>query len=86
MKIEIRLFGALGELEPEGRLQLELEEGARVAALREALAAHAAARWPESGARLLARCAFASDSSVLRGPDPLPADGRMAVLPPVSGG
>ncbi len=85
MEIELELFGALRDLEPGDRLRLPVAGGS-VADLRAALAAHAADRWPQTGARLLGSCAFATSTEILRDGQPLPEDGRMAVLPPVSGG
>ena len=61
-------------------------EGARIADLREAVDAYGKAHWPAFQPALLARSAFASDTRVLRDGEVLPADGKMAVLPPVSGG
>ncbi len=86
MKIDVQLFGAFRDHQPEARIALELAEGATVADLRRALEAHALAHWPAFNPKLLAYSAFASETSVLRESDALPADGRMAVLPPVSGG
>lgn len=86
MKVEVSLFGAFRGHEPGDRVALTLPEGARVAELREALAQHAQAHWPAAGSALLKYSAFASQSDVLREADALPADGQMAVLPPVSGG
>lgn len=86
MKIEISLFGALRECEPDARLALELSGDARVGALRSALRAHAEAHWPAPRASLLGKCALADERSILRDGDALPGDGRVAVLPPVSGG
>ena len=86
MKIEISLFGALRECEPDARLQLDLADDAGVAGLRAALAAHAQSHWPAPRAGLLGKCALADERSILRDGDALPVDGRVAVLPPVSGG
>ena len=85
MKIELELFGTLRGLAPEDRLHLEVD-GDRVADLRAALAAHAGAHWPGLAPGLLGKCAFATHSEILRDGDALSADGRMSVLPPVSGG
>jgi len=85
MDIELELFGALRDLEPGDRLHLPVSGGC-VADLRAALVRHAATRWPRIRPGLLNCCAFATPSTVLRDGDPLPADGRMVVLPPVSGG
>ncbi|HPF25365.1 MAG TPA: MoaD/ThiS family protein [Steroidobacteraceae bacterium] len=85
MEIELELFGALRGLEPGDRLNLSVA-GDIVADLRAALGVHAASHWPQDGAGLLATCAFASSTEILRDAQLLAADGRMAVLPPVSGG
>lgn len=86
MKIEVRLFGAFREYVPDALVQLEVADGASVGDVRAALERHGCAHWPGFQPALLQRSALASDSSVLRDAEPLPADGRMAVLPPVSGG
>ena len=86
MKVEISLFGAFREHEPSARLALEVADAARVASLREALRAHGESHWPGFRPGLLAKSAFASETTVLRDDDAIPADGRVAVLPPVSGG
>ena len=85
MIIELELFGALRGLETGDRLSLEVS-GNRVVDLRAALAAHAATHWPNLAPGLLAKCAFATHSEILRDAAALPDDGRMAALPPVSGG
>lgn len=85
MTLDLQLFGALRGLESGDRLQLAVE-GDTVAALRAALAAHANRQWPSISPGLLGKCAFSTDTEVLRDNDRLPANGRVAVLPPVSGG
>ena len=85
LDIELELFGALRGLEAGDRLVLPVG-GAQVADLRAALQAHAGTHWPSASAGMLASCAFATSSEILRDRQPLPQDGRMAVLPPVSGG
>ena len=85
MDIELELFGALRGLEAGDRLALTVH-GEHVADLRAALQTHASAHWPSASASMLASCAFATSSEILRDAQPLPADGQMAVLPPVSGG
>ena len=85
LDIELELFGALRGLEAGDRL-LQPVDGGHVADLRAALQAHAGTHWPSASAGLLASCAFATSSEILRDGQPLPADGRLAVLPPVSGG
>ncbi|MFI8716386.1 MoaD/ThiS family protein [Stenotrophomonas sp. NPDC077464] len=83
--IELQLFGAFSDLVPERVLQVEVE-GDSVADLRRALQAQLAARWPTFRSGLLTYSAFADAQRVLRDDDALPGDGRVAVLPPVSGG
>lgn len=85
LDIELELFGALRGLEAGDRLVLPVA-GGQVADLRAALQGHAGKHWPSASAGMLGSCAFATSSEILRDPQPLPADGRMAVLPPVSGG
>ena len=67
------------------RLRFDLQ-AQTVADLRRALPAQFDAEHAERARTLLAASAFASDSSLLRDSDPLPADGALSVLPPVSGG
>jgi molybdopterin synthase sulfur carrier subunit len=86
MNVVVQLFGAFRDLQSQAQVNLELPATARVADVRRALAEHAQARWPDVPPGLLSRSAFASESAVLRDEDAVPADGRMAVLPPVSGG
>lgn len=86
MRVELALFGAFRQFDPGARIELELVNDARVADLRLAFAGYAAAHWPGFSPGLLARSAFASEHEVLRESEPIPANRRMAVLPPVSGG
>lgn len=86
MKIELRLFGAFRDYVPSARVHLEVADDARVADVRAALDAHGRAHWPGFQPALLQRSALASDDAVLRDHESVPRDGRMAVLPPVSGG
>lgn len=85
MRVELELFGALRDVEPGDKLVLDVD-GGQVSDLRRTLAAHAAAHWPGIAPGLLARCAFATAAQILRDAEALPEDGRMAALPPVSGG
>lgn len=82
--ITLDLFGALREAEPGARLRLD-SDADTVGALRAQLELHVA-HWPATARASLPRCAFASTTTVLRDGDPVPADGRLALLPPVSGG
>jgi sulfur-carrier protein len=86
MTVTLSLFGAFREFEPTARLSLEVPEGARVADLRAAVDAHGRAHWSGFRPELLRVSAFASEAEILRDGDALPADGQLAVLPPVSGG
>lgn len=90
MKVSVSLFGAFsafGSANGERpRIELELGEGGRIADLRVALHAHLSEHWRDFRPQLLRYSAFADSTQVLRDGDPLPADGEVAVLPPVSGG
>ena len=86
MKVEVKLFGAFRDFEKEALVTLDLAPDARVEDVRNGLAAYAGAHWPQFCPKLLGHSAFASEHAVLREGEPVPADGKMAVLPPVSGG
>jgi sulfur-carrier protein len=86
MMITVNLFGAFRDYVADARVELELPDGATIADLRSALDAHGRAHWSGYRPELLRVSAFASEAEVLRDRDPLPADGRLAILPPVSGG
>jgi molybdopterin synthase sulfur carrier subunit len=86
MKLQVRLFGPFRDFQPPPVLELDVADGADVAAARDALAAHAAEHWPACPPGLLRSTAFASEQALLRDGDALPADGRIAVIPPVNGG
>ena len=86
MKVELQLFGAFRQYQAAPTVVLDVADGASIAALREAVDAYGKAHWPAFQPALLARSAFASEARVLRDGEGLPVDGKMAVLPPVSGG
>lgn len=86
MKVEVKLFGAFRDHQPEPLVELELGEGATITDLRHALESYGSAHWPKFCPKLLKYSAFASEKAVLRETDAIPVDGKMAVLPPVSGG
>jgi molybdopterin synthase sulfur carrier subunit len=86
MKLHVQLFGPFRDFQPQPVLELEIADSANIAAVRDALAAHAAAHWPACTPGLLRSTAFASEQAVLRDGDALPADGRIALIPPGNGG
>lgn len=86
MKVQVRLFGAFRSFDPRAQVELELPEGACVADLRVALEQYGLAHWGGFKPALLRYSAFASETTLLRNADLLPAYGSVAVLPPVSGG
>ena len=86
MRVQLSLFGAFRAMQAKPALELDVKDGADVAALREALAVHATKAWPNFNPTLLAASVFATESMVLREREALPDDGRVAILPPVSGG
>lgn len=83
--IQVQLFGAFSELVPERLLQVAVD-GDSIADLRRAMREQLNARFPSFRSGLLDYSAFADEQRVLRDSEPLPGDGRVAVLPPVSGG
>lgn len=86
MIVNVSLYGAFREFEPSAQVALALPDGATIGELRAALGTYAATHWPAFRPGLLASSAFASRREVLRDGDPLPDDGEIAILPPVSGG
>lgn len=86
MQIELSLFGAFREFEANARLELTLADAACVRDLRNELQNYGEKHWPGFKPGLLARSVFASETSILRDAERLPDDGKLALLPPVSGG
>ncbi|WP_305805132.1 MoaD/ThiS family protein [Stenotrophomonas sp. YIM B06876] len=86
MHVTVELFGSFSDLSPDRELQLEVVDGACVSDLRSALHGHLQTHFPQFRAGLLRVCVFADSQRILRDPEPLPADGRVSILPPVSGG
>lgn len=86
MIVELSVYGAFREFVPGGRLALDVANGGTLADLRRAVGEFASANWPGFRPGLLSASAFASEQAVLRDADAIPADGRVALLPPVSGG
>lgn len=85
-RITLSLYGAFRDLASTPMLRFELPQAQRIADLRDALPAQFAAEHAERARALIAVSAFASDTALLRDSDPLPADGALSILPPVSGG
>lgn len=83
--VQVQLFGAFSELVPERWIDIEVA-GDSIADLRQALRELLPRRWPTFRAGLLDYSAFADEQRVLRDHEALPPDGRVAILPPVSGG
>lgn len=81
----VQLFGAFSELDPQREIRVPVE-GGQVIDLRRALRALLQQRFPQFRAGLVDYSAFADEQRVLRDNDALPGDGRVAILPPVSGG
>ncbi|MFC0677939.1 MoaD/ThiS family protein [Lysobacter korlensis] len=86
MNVHLSLYGAFRQYEPAGAIELQLPDGADIAQLRDALSRYASEHWPDFRSGLLTSSAFASEASILRDREAVPPDGRVAVLPPVSGG
>ena len=80
--IVFELFANLERLAGTAECRVEVNED--TSSVGEAIAALASAR-PELAASL-ERCASATGDRIVRRHDTLPADGRIALLPPVAGG
>jgi len=83
--ITLQLFGAFSDLDPARTIAVDVT-GGHVSDLRSALRELLPVRWPQFRAGLLEYSAFADQQRVLRDNEPLPENGRLAILPPVSGG
>ncbi len=86
MRVSIQLFGAFRQFQEHDTLDLDCPGAATVADVRSAMDAYAQAYWLGCPAGLLQTSAFASEAEVLRSTSPIPGDGRLAIIPPVSGG
>ncbi|MEN5273418.1 MoaD/ThiS family protein [Stenotrophomonas lactitubi] len=84
-QVNLQLFGAFSDLDASREIALEVA-GGTVADLRQALRELLSVRFPGFRGGLLDYSAFADQQRVLRDHDALPADGKVAILPPVSGG
>jgi molybdopterin synthase sulfur carrier subunit len=86
MQVTIRLFGAFRQFQDEDLLTLDCPGARTISDVRCALDVHGRAHWPGFSSSLLRTSAFATDEALLRAGSLLPADGRLAIIPPVSGG
>lgn len=86
MQVTVRLFGVYRRFQDTDNIELTCPDGATIADVRAALGAHAQARWADWDPGILRRTVLASAEAVLRDGDSVPADGQVAILPPVSGG
>ena len=84
-QVTVQLFGAFSDLDARREIAVDVS-GGTVADLRQALRELLPVRWPAFRAGLLDSSAFADQQRVLRDHEALPDDGRVAILPPVSGG
>lgn len=81
MKIRIKLFAVAQQLAGQAEVEIELNEGADIAALRNALLA----AYPQMK-NIAAQLTFAVDTEYAKDSTPITADAEVAVIPPVSGG
>ena len=86
MNVSIQLYGAFRQFQQAGQLRLACPGARSIADVRAAFDAHAGANWSGYHPTLLRTSAFASATCVLRDSDPVPGDGQLVILPPVSGG
>lgn len=86
MLITLQLFGRFRDFSPMPEIVLDLPGVATVEEFRVAFDTWAQANWPGYSPGLLRSSALATDSDLLQATHPLPEDGRIAILPPVSGG
>lgn len=85
MTVTLSLFGAFRELQRQPTLTLDVP-GDTIAAVRAQLCAHLDAIGQGERRGLVGVSAFASETSMLRDHERIPEDGKLAILPPVSGG
>lgn len=86
MQVTVELFGAFSDYSQDRKLHLDVADGACVSDLRSAIHDHLQGSWSQFRPGLLRYCAFADSERILRDHEPLPVDGRVSILPPVSGG
>jgi molybdopterin converting factor subunit 1 len=81
VKVSVQLFAAAKQLANRGAVEVELPSEATVAQLREALVAEVPAL-----AGMAAQLRFAVNEEYATDQATIPAGGRVACIPPVSGG
>jgi molybdopterin converting factor subunit 1 len=81
MKRQIKLFAAARQLAGQPLVEVELAESATVADLRRAMSQQCPAL-----AELARHVVFAIDTEYATDDAPVPPDGELACIPPVSGG
>jgi molybdopterin synthase catalytic subunit/molybdopterin synthase sulfur carrier subunit len=81
MRVRLKLFAISAQLAGADLIELDLDEGARVADLRRALAEHAPGLRP-----LIPQFMFAINSQYATDETEIPASAEIACIPPVSGG
>lgn len=86
MKITLQLFGRFREFSANPEIVLDFPGISTVAEFRKELDTWARANWTGYTSNLLKVSAIATESTLLRADNPLPGDGRLVLLPPVSGG
>lgn len=86
MLITLQLFGRFREFSESPEVQLELPNVTTAGDFRAAFDVWAQANWPTYRTALLSASAIATETDLLHASSPLPANGRLAILPPVSGG
>lgn len=86
MTITLQLFGRFRDFSASPEIRLDLPDIRTVAEFRTAFDAWALANWPGYSPGLLKSSAIATDSDLLNSNSLLPEHGRIAILPPVSGG
>lgn len=86
MQITLELFGRFRDFHPASTLALDCADATSVDDVRVALVAYGEAHWPGFDAGLVLRSALASREDFLPRGAAIPADGRLAIIPPVSGG
>lgn len=86
MKVTVHLFGEFRQYQQESEVQLALENPQTIKEIREGLKLYAQEHWPNFKASLLNISAFADKTQILRDSSPVPANGELFIMPPVSGG